>query len=298
MIIQIFNKSKPINLVIASFLVIMGFLVSSFSPHFEWKLNAIPAILTSIFSMLVVDFISKKNQLCYKNSFVILFFSLFFNLYWMSTNDYAVLYANFFILLAFRKIISLKSHKNTLQKIFDAGFLIAVATLFSFWSVLFYIILYASITLYASGNYKHYLVPFISVFALYAIVNSYSLYINHTLFKYPDTNISLDYTQLFTFKNTLIISLLTIITFLALLFTPISIKDLSKKNKTSYLVVAVSLIIGIVIFIFNSKIDTLLFTYFPISIFLSIIIEKVNQKWIPQVVFYLLLSCITILYFI
>jgi hypothetical protein len=52
--------------------------------------------------------------------------------------------ANFFILLAFRRLISLQSLKAS-KKIFDASFWIIVAALFQFWSILYLVLVFISI---------------------------------------------------------------------------------------------------------------------------------------------------------
>jgi hypothetical protein len=53
--------------------------------------------------------------------------------------------ANFFILLAFHRLISLQSLKASKEKIFDASFWIIVAALFQFWSILYLVLVFISI---------------------------------------------------------------------------------------------------------------------------------------------------------
>lgn len=297
MIIKLFEKSKPINLIIAISIITLGFTTHYFLGHFIWSFNKITGIITAVSSVLLIDFISKKNKLSNQSSFVVLFFSIFINLYWITTSEYSILYANFFILLALRKIISLKSNTNTIQKIFDAGFWIAIATLFSFWSILYFAILYVGIILYASGNYKHYLIPFISVFTVFVIVNSYSLFSNQTLYQYHNPIITFHFQSISSLKNNTILSFLaTLIATLFLLITP-KTKHLSKKNKSSYLLISITLLIAIIIFVFNPKIDSLLYTYFPVSVLLSAIFEQISKKQIQSLILYSLLIGVILLYF-
>lgn len=298
MIIKIFSQSKPINLIIASSIVIVGFLVSSFLPNFNWNFSKILSVCVAIMSVLAVDFISKENQLSHKNSYVILFFSFLFNLYWIHTNNSNFVYANFFVLLALRKIISLKTPQKTAQKIFDAGFWIAVATLFSFWSVLFYVVLFTAVFLEASDKYKYFLIPFVSIFALYVIANSYSLFVYQTPFQYNDDAITLNFKNFTALKSILTLSFLSLIVLLSLLFLPKSIKTLSNKNKTSYTLMTVALFTSIIIFVFTSKIAALLFSFFPITVLLSIFFERITKKWMQNAILFSTTVVIIMLYFI
>ena len=297
MIIKIFEKSKPINLVIATAILIFGFLSSSFLPHFTWNINKLIGLLVAVFSILTADFISKKNLLSNQNSFIILFYVLFFSLFWTTATDYAILYANFFTLLALRKIISLKSQKNTTKKIFDAGFWISVATLFSFWSILVFILLFIAILIYNAENYKHFLVPFISVFTLYVIVNSYSLFRNHTLYQYNGFNITFNFSEILSNKNYFILGGLVLLISSLFIFIGKKIRHLTKKNRTSYILISIALLIAIIIFIFNPKMEILLFTCFPISVLLSAVFEQISKKWIQNLIFYSILIAAGLLYF-
>jgi hypothetical protein len=70
--------------------------------------------------------------------------------------------ANFFILLAFRRLISLQSLKASKEKIFDASFWIIVAALFQFWSILYLVLVFISIIFHVSRDYRNWFLPFIA----------------------------------------------------------------------------------------------------------------------------------------
>jgi hypothetical protein len=87
------------------------------------------AVLGSVF---ITNFISKKNGLS-KDSAYTVFFILLIVFFPSVLDNVNLVVANFFILLAFRRLISLQSLKASKEKIFDASFWIIVAALFQFW---------------------------------------------------------------------------------------------------------------------------------------------------------------------
>jgi hypothetical protein len=98
------------------------------------------AVLGSVF---ITNFISKKNGL---RTVLTQFFYFLLIVFFPSVLDNVnLVVANFFILLAFRRLISLQSLKASKEKIFDASFWIIVAALFQFWSILYLVLVFISI---------------------------------------------------------------------------------------------------------------------------------------------------------
>lgn len=304
MITTIFKKSKPINLVISAFIILLGFSIVevralnfSFGNDFFTRIIAVLAVM---FSVLVVDFIVKKNSISEKNSFVILFFSLFFFFYWDLAKDNQLVFSNLFILLALRKIISLKSQILVTKKIFDAAFWISIATLFSFWSILFLLVLYLGILIYASNYYKHFLVPLVSVFIVFIIVNSYYLFFYDTNFHFLNDTISLDFKDIFTIKKTFaVVVFLIMILISTILFLP-SIKNKTQKNKSSYYILLMSLIIALIISIItpNKGLGVLIYAYFPLAALFTVVYERLKNRWLISGIIYLLIILSTVFLFI
>ena len=298
MITSIFNKSKPINLIIASSVVVLWFIVNGFVSGFEFNLKSIIVLFTALSSVIVIDFISKKNQLSTQNSFIVLFFTLCFSFYWVSATDHHILFANLFILLALRKLISLKSFKNSNQKLFDATLWIAIASLFYFWSVLFLILVYISIFIYAAENYKHFLIPFVSIFVVYSIVNCFNLFFNESLYQYTNLPINFDFTTVFTLQNSVILITLSLLLICSILFLNSSIQLYTKKNKKSYALVAITVIISLTLFILNPKIEVLLFALFPIVILFSVVFEHLKKRWLQDVILFVVTLCAISVWFL
>lgn len=292
MITAIFNKSKPINLVLASLILVFGFFIAQIFQADAINGSAIFSKLVmvciAVLSILIVDFIVKKNALSGQNSFVILFFALFFFYFWGFSENYRLVLANLFVLMALRKIISLKSQLSTTKKIFDAALWICIAALFHFWAILFLVVLYVGITIYASNYYKNWLVPFISFFVVFIIVNAFDLVMNNHFFQFSDTKISMDLQFLNSNYNLSIIMLFFMILLVSLVFLPSRIRLKLQKNKLSYLILVVTLIIaGILVSISpNKSVAMLIFIYFPLAVLFTSFYEKISKPWLQSVLLY------------
>ena len=292
MITAIFNKSKPINLVLVSLILVFGFFLAQIFQAESINTSAIFSklgmVCIAVLSVLIVDFIVKKNALSGQNSFVILFFSLFFFYFWGRVDDYNLVLANLFVLMALRKIISLKSQLAITKKIFDAAFWICIASLFHFWAILFLVALYVGITIYASNHYRNWLVPFISFFVVFMIVNAFELVMNNHFFQFYNTKIATDLQFLNSNYNLSVLALFFMILLVSLAFLPSRIRLKLQKNKLSYLILVVTLIIAILLVSIspNKSVSMLIFLYFPLATLFTSFYEKIPKPWLQSVLLY------------
>ena len=304
MITAIFNKSKPINLVLASIMLVFGFLLVQFQTTEALSVSTflykIGLVFLAVVSALVVDFIVKKNALSGQNSFVVFFFALFFFHFWNSNSDFRLILANLFILLALRKIISLKSQLATTKKIFDAALWICIASLFHFWSILFLLVLYLGIVIYASNYYKNWLVPLVSALVVFMLVSGYELVVNNRFFNFTNTLIATNYTSLNTTYNWMIGIFFVLILVVSLLFLPSRIRLKLQKNKLSYLILIIALITALVLFLVspNKSGAMLVFLYFPLASLFTSFFEKISKPILQSVLLYSMLLVSVLLCFI
>ena len=291
MIANIFKKSKPANLIIASILVIFSFLISQFQQETSINgfllLKKIGAVLIVIFNVLLADFIAKKNGISDQNSYVVLFYALFFFFFWGQETLFELLFANTFLLLALRRIVSFKSRKELKKKIFDASLWISVAVLFSFWSVLFYVVLYIGLLIYASGYYKYWLIPFIGAFIVFVGVQAITMFWFDTFWEF-DLAASFDFSSDFSVKDGLLMGVLGVL-FLGVLFMlSASIRDKTQAQKSSYVLILLTLIIAILIaLIYPVKhYSVLLFSFYPMALLMATVFEKLRKEWFRHVIVY------------
>jgi hypothetical protein len=200
MLTSFFGKSNPINYLILGVVISAGYLYA------EISINTFDISLSSVFlhlffmvisglGMLLLDFIIRKNQLTKNNTYAIFFFTCFMVMLPIIFLQYKIILANAFLLLALRRIMSLRSDKNSTKKILDASLWITVAALFYFWSLLFFIPLWIAVIQKPNSNYKQMLVPFIGFCAVVIINTAYQLLANNSfawLFNWKD-KISFDF---------------------------------------------------------------------------------------------------------
>lgn len=301
MITAIFNKSKPINLVITTLLVVLGFTIANFKipQNFSWNhfLLNIGVVLLAVFSTLLVDFIVKKNAISEQNSYVVLFYSIFFFCFWSQQENYYLLVSNVFVLLALRKIISLKTQTNTTKKIFDAALWICVASLFHYWAILFFIVLYLGITLYSSDYYKNWLVPIISVFVVFIIAYALQLITSRQWFSFEKIIIERGFHEFNSPINIATISFFSALLIIAVTFLSPSVKQKLQKNKLSYVVLLFALLIAVIILLLapHKNNEMLVYVYFPLAALFTVVYEQISKKWLQTSLLYVIfLASITL----
>ncbi len=183
MLTSFFGKSIPLNYLILGVFIVAGYLLGAISgslvvitPYLLFVHSAF--IILSVLIMLLLDFIIRKNHLTKTNTFAILFFTCFMVMLPVIFLQHKILLANAFLILALRRIMSLRSDKNSSKKILDASFWITIASLFYFWSLLFFIPLWIAIIQKPNSNYKQILIPFTGFAAVLIINTAYQLLIN------------------------------------------------------------------------------------------------------------------------
>ncbi|MGB1269927.1 MAG: DUF6427 family protein [Flavobacteriaceae bacterium] len=295
MITAIFNKSKPINLVLASLLLVFGFVIVQLKSIDVFNLNSflydLFELSLAVLSVMIIEFIVKKNSISEQNSFVIMFFSIFSFCFWNTSETVTLLLSNLFVLLALRKIISLKTQTNTSQKIFDAGLWICVAALFHFWAILFFIVLYISIAFYSSDYYKNWLIPLVSVFVVFTMVNGYEMIVHNTFYKFSDTTIVRGFHDISSRIDIAIVIFFSLILMVSLFFLSTSVKTKLQKNKMSYVVLLFALLIAIIIMFLapNKSVSMLLYAYFPLAVLFTVFFERIPKVRLQSIILYLLL---------
>ncbi len=183
MLTSFFGKSNPVNFLILGAFIVVGYILGAISGSSIIitpisLLNHGFFIVLSVLSMLLLDFIIRKNHLTKNNTFAILFFTCFLVMLPVIFLQHKILLANAFLLLAIRRIMSLRNDKNSSKKILDASIWITVASLFYFWSLLFFIPLFIAVLQKPNTNYKQILIPFTGFVAVLMINTAYQLMVN------------------------------------------------------------------------------------------------------------------------
>ncbi|MBC7640732.1 MAG: hypothetical protein H7174_00080 [Flavobacterium sp.] len=229
------------------------------------------------------------------STYAVLFSFLFLIFFPNLFNNPNLVFANFLVLMAMRRLISVQSLKFSKEKIFDASLFIFFASLFYFWSILFVALVFMSIILHVSRDYRNWVLPFLAFFAVlvsfvfFALIFDISL-INQFLLKI-NFNVEINY---FTsiFQN---ISF-SLFTTSALFFVTTMLFTLSKKplaQNSSFKKILAWFFIGIFIFIIapDKSNEVLIFTFVPLSIMATSFVEFTQIKWQQELTLALLILC-------
>ena len=296
MLASVFRKSTPINYTLIVIIVLLMFFLYQIQ-DLTWTLSYIEigkkiGILALIFGTLFfINFIVKKNILTRDSVYTVYFFILLLLFFPSAINNWKLLFANFFIILSMRRLISLQTLKAPKEKIFDATLWILVASLLHFWCILFLFLVYISIIFNVSRDYRNWLIPIVALlafgnlFLLYALAFDEKLLSNITHnFTY---NFEVDYFQN-KYQNIAFSSYVVAVLF----FVISAIFSLSSRPlnlQGSYKKIIFAFIIAIVIFILSPQKgnEILLFTFFPLAVMMTNFVEysqnKINQEMVLYV---------------
>lgn len=297
MITRFFNTSRPIHFVLVAFYALLTFVLirkTQYQSGFEVVLLLKETALFGImlFSIFILDFFASKNNLTQKNNFIILVFCLFFALIPNTLEHANVLLSNLCVLFALRRLLSLKSNLRVKKKLFDAAFWIALASLFYFWSILFFILIIAALVFYGIGQVKNWIIPFVGVFVVLLLLITYNIIWNDTFgdFSQYFTLPSFDFSN---YNNLSFIVLITIFITLSLWATFYYFRllnDKSRSQKPSFILIFIAVLISMTLVIIspNKNGSEFIFIFAPMVIIMTNYIESLNNHWFAEVFIWLL----------
>lgn len=292
MLTSFFGKSKPLN-----FLLVGIYIVLLYSIHFlffaELERTAseiigfFVAVVFLLFSMLLLDFVIRKNSLNQLNTFGILVFSTSAMMFPDLVGQYSLVVANVFLLLALRRIYSLRSLKNSEKKIVDATLWIVLASVFYFWSLLLLLSLYFAILIKPRNHFRYFLIPLVSLLGALLIATAYHFVIDDSFAWFASwlTPVSLDFSAYGNPK------IWTAITFFSavLIWTIVSmfrgLASVPKKDRPNQVQTLVTVAVGILLVALSPKKsgNELLFLLAPAAIVVASFMERNKERWFREI---------------
>lgn len=305
MLTSFFSNSKPFHFIVVSLLLFAGCFVYIFQDYNEainYSALAISFFQSFVFFILflLLRFIIKKNRLTQSNSYALFIFCCFILATPILFKESNTVFSLLFLLLALRRILSLTSKKSIEKKILDASIWITIAALFYFWSILFFIVLFIAVIQLASKNYRLVFIPFVGFFSIFILTTVYQLIVNDTLWWFLEylPQIGFDFSYYYSLPLFIPSIFLVLLGLFGIFYKTINFSNTPLKEKSKYWILIFSLLVGIVLIILTDHKNgsELIFLFAPISIFTAMFIEKINKKWIGEVLLWLLMVMPILIY--
>jgi hypothetical protein len=292
MITSIFKKSSPINYSIVVLFTILSFTIVLINSDIELTTikNALiyGVVFVLIFAQLfLANFIAKKNALTKNSTYTALLFFLLLLFFPKVIEDYKLIISNFFILLAIRRLISLQTLKAPKEKIFDASLWVIIASIFCPWAILFILLVYFSIFLDVSRDYRNWLIPLVALFTVAVLFVAVSLVIDYNFQNHLNIlTVSLDF-EYFTNQNqNIAISFFAVLAMYFFVTNLIAITNRPLALQNSYKKIILAFILGFLVYFLSPQksSEMLLFTFFPLAILGTNNVEYNQNKIYQEVV--------------
>ncbi|MFT5648253.1 MAG: hypothetical protein ACI976_002952 [Aureispira sp.] len=296
MLTSFFGKSNPINYLILAVLVFVGYFASIFKlekTDLEWSswLENIGFAITTVFLMLLLDFIIRKNHLTKNNTFGILLFSCFLLAFPAILLSQDLLAATLFLFLALRRILSFRSEKNIEKKILDASIWITFASFFYFWSLLFFLVLYFAMFRRRDINYKQLLIPTVGFAVMFILAICYYLLVSDSFAWLTEWRLATSFD--FSAYNQINVLLPITVIIALLIWSGIArfanLASLQKKDRPNAIVILVSAVVSFIVALASPEKTgaEALFIFGPLVIIITNYIEIKKEFWFKEVLLWL-----------
>ncbi|WHT37582.1 DUF6427 family protein [Myroides sp. mNGS23_01] len=288
MLASIFSKTRPINYIMLTLLIVTGYsLFIGLDFSMEWTTFEIIkrgcVLVLLLLMMYISQFIVSRNRLVDDSAYVPLIFTSFLFIFPTSFENVRVIVASYFILLALRRIFSLHSLKQSKEKLLDASLWICFASLFHFWSILYFILLFYAIAFFGAKDYRNWVIPLVSFLGASIFLSLYLLIQEVHFIDWWTERVQISFDFMY-FDNIFQNIALAVFVSIALLYAvsqALAIKSKPYNMQNTYKKIILSFLIGAVIYVISADKSNglLLFTFFPLAILGANYIESIPQRW-------------------
>ncbi len=122
-----------------------------------------------LLAIFIINLTVRTEKITESNSYAALFFVLLTMAFPENLSYNNAILANFFVMLALWRLLSLKSIRGVKHKIFDATILICIASLFYDWALVLLLLILMVINSYDRKTFKNWLVPLLGVATVFII---------------------------------------------------------------------------------------------------------------------------------
>lgn len=287
MISSIFGKTKPINLIILlGFLFFFYWTVQLFLLEIDFSINSIAVeivvLIILLFSVFTVDFIVNRNKLTGANSYAVFFYTLLFVLFPQTVSDSNAVLCSLFLLLATRRLLSIKSLKDIKSKVFDATLWVFTASIFYDWAILYLILVLVTIYIYDPKNIRNWLVIFSATFSFLMITYMVLVLVGNPSFLASHYTFTIDYASIYPLKwdSSIKVSTYIVINLILAFWSFLALGKAGTGKIITIRLVALSFVIGLLInlLVLTESTFPIIITFFPSVIFICNYVESIKRK--------------------
>jgi len=284
------------------YFLVANFFIAEASYSLAEIFSKIGLLIAYLFLMVLINFIVKRNEVTKKNTFTIFLFAVFTVIFLPILQAEEIIIASVFILLALRRIVSLRSGLYVKRKIFDASFWIGIAFLFYPESIWFLFLPFIGILFYALQDFKNWLIPFFALMSVFILKTSFNLLVFDqffnpiSYFSYP----SLDFTSYHQFSILIPLSVLLAFTLWSLFTYFKTIQKATRKTKYTLYIITITWLLSIFVVILSNEKNgaELLFFILPVCVIGANYFEQNGEKWLKEILLISLLVLTLIVPFI
>lgn len=292
MLANFFGKSNPANLLLI-ILVFLGYFFANYfanfhnllSDDFNWIVMA-ELIELQLLLFFFFNFILAKNKLTLQNSYGFLFFILLFGILPVTMFDRESVIIHLLFLIYVRRVLSLRTSKSVILKIYDSGLWLGVLFLMNSFTIVFYILLLIMVSLFQKLTPKTFLIsitglitPLIIYLAYCVWFLSFDDFLSLFIF-YTDYDFSLYADMWLTLLLIIGFSLIIIV-----LKSPKIISISGSYRKFWIWTIACLLINVLYVILYPNKTGgELMILFFPLSILLANLVEQVERRLFKNLV--------------
>ena len=292
MISSLFGKSRPVNYILVLSLLFLFFLLlhlGSVSNSFE-TLGVLQGLLglgCLLFSVFIVNFIVQRNQLTATHSYAMLLYALLVIFFPETLADPGLIFASFFLLLAHRRLISLRSLRNPRGKIFDGALWILVGSLFFSPLVFLLLLVWLYIYFYVPKQLNYWLIPFAAA-GVVALMGWSAFYLAGDpgyLLRHFETSFQKFYLSGFS-KGQWI--KMAVFAFLVVLCTVLSFvrqgkSGQGKLTQLRLLLMGWVLVVLVIAFAGDNTGSAILLAFFPSAVFMARYLDSIRREYIRDI---------------
>jgi len=283
MLATFFSRSNPTQYILIIFLVIIYIVLKFNTSNFIINELIFTASLFITISYAITKFIISKNSLSKKNSYGLICLFVSICLMLEINFSYKIAISAFFLLLALRRMLSLRSPININKKVFDTSFWLLISSFFYPSTLIFFTLLIITLVLYAHLNLKNILIIIFSTISALSInylasfLYSYNIDLNIFIESYLLDFNKINFTYYFDTKtNLLILSFLLFLLLFFLSYIWSSFIKTNERRRSTSLIILISICSFLIID--PLKQTSYIFLLFPYVVLISKFFENSKQS--------------------